>query len=195
MSNLYDTLGVKHDATPDEIKKAYHRKCKEHHPDKGGKHENMAEINRAYMVLGDPTSRERYDQTDDDQNTGSIEDLAKDQLISFISQCIDNLRPNVNLADYLKECLKQVEKNIVATINNDKKKVKKLEKYKLYAKRKGDGPNLVADVFSLKIVTLKQQIAKFEDDLAVTKTAQRMIEPYFWDEPMAHSVRKTHKIV
>lgn len=36
-SEYYDTLGINVDASADEIKKAYRRKAKELHPDKGGK--------------------------------------------------------------------------------------------------------------------------------------------------------------
>jgi preprotein translocase subunit Sec63 len=34
--NLYDTLGVNDQCTPEQLKKAYLKKCLKHHPDKGG---------------------------------------------------------------------------------------------------------------------------------------------------------------
>lgn len=63
--DYYKTLGVARDADDRTIKKAYRRLAREHHPDKGGSQEKMAEINEAFGVLGDPELRARFDQGDD----------------------------------------------------------------------------------------------------------------------------------
>lgn len=63
--DYYKTLGVARDADERTIKKAYRRLAREHHPDKGGSQEKMAEINEAFGVLGDAELRARYDQGDD----------------------------------------------------------------------------------------------------------------------------------
>lgn len=60
--DYYNTLGVKRDASDDEIKKAFRRLAHEHHPDKGGKQEKFKEINEAYQVLGNPEKRKQYNQ-------------------------------------------------------------------------------------------------------------------------------------
>lgn len=57
----YETLGVKKDASADEIKKAYRKLASEHHPDKGGVTAKFQEIQTAYDTLSDPQKRERYD--------------------------------------------------------------------------------------------------------------------------------------
>jgi molecular chaperone DnaJ len=44
----YQTLGVKDDATPIEIKRAYRDKAKQFHPDKGGKQEDFEPVVKAY---------------------------------------------------------------------------------------------------------------------------------------------------
>lgn len=62
-SNLYETLGVARGASADEIKKAYFRKAKESHPDKGGDKEVFQRLQEAHAVLSDPQQREIYDQT------------------------------------------------------------------------------------------------------------------------------------
>lgn len=63
--DYYKVLGVARDADDRTIKKAYRRLAREHHPDKGGSQDKMAEINEAFGVLGDAELRARYDQGDD----------------------------------------------------------------------------------------------------------------------------------
>lgn len=43
----FQVLGVKHDATQDEIEDAYRRLAAKHHPDRGGDSDTMARINSA----------------------------------------------------------------------------------------------------------------------------------------------------
>ncbi|HWN49721.1 MAG TPA: DnaJ C-terminal domain-containing protein, partial [Xanthobacteraceae bacterium] len=62
----YTTLGVKKDATQDEIQKAYRRLAKKLHPDlnPGNKvaEEKFKEVSAAYDLLGDPDKRARFDR-------------------------------------------------------------------------------------------------------------------------------------
>ncbi|KAI0831241.1 DnaJ domain-containing protein [Trametes gibbosa] len=70
--DLYDVLSVKHDASADEIKKAYRRLALRFHPDKLSAASEDAkadasikfqQVGFAYAVLLDATRRKRYDQT------------------------------------------------------------------------------------------------------------------------------------
>jgi molecular chaperone DnaJ len=61
MSTLYDTLGVAKNASADELKKAYRKLAREHHPDQGGDEVRFKEIQGAYDVLSDPEKRKQYD--------------------------------------------------------------------------------------------------------------------------------------
>ncbi len=66
--DYYNILGVGRNASPEEIKQAYRKLAREHHPDmvdaanKESAEKRFKEINEAYQVLGDSQKRKMYDQ-------------------------------------------------------------------------------------------------------------------------------------
>jgi curved DNA-binding protein len=64
--DYYQSLGVPRNAGEAEIKRAFRKLAREHHPDvakdKKKAEEKFKEINEAYEVLGDPEKRKRYDE-------------------------------------------------------------------------------------------------------------------------------------
>lgn len=71
--DYYKVLGVARDSDERQIKAAYRKLMKQHHPDKAVKtgitkeeaEKKMASINEAYEVLSSPELRERFDRGDD----------------------------------------------------------------------------------------------------------------------------------
>lgn len=63
--DLYEVLGIPSHATDAEIKRAYRRLAREHHPDARpddpDAEARFKEVSTAYAVLGDPEKRRRYD--------------------------------------------------------------------------------------------------------------------------------------
>ena len=64
LPNYYEILGVETNASPEEIKKNFRELAKKTHPDKTKEdsEEEMMKINKAYEVLSDKTSKEKYDK-------------------------------------------------------------------------------------------------------------------------------------
>ncbi|MEX0654544.1 MAG: DnaJ C-terminal domain-containing protein [Phycisphaeraceae bacterium] len=63
--DYYDTLGVKRDASQDEIRRAYRKLARQYHPDvnkSSNAAEKFARIGEAYEVLGDSEKRKKYDE-------------------------------------------------------------------------------------------------------------------------------------
>lgn len=61
-TKLYRVLGVSKKCSQSDIKKAYRKLAKLHHPDKGGNPEKFKEVTKAHEILSDPDKRETYDK-------------------------------------------------------------------------------------------------------------------------------------
>jgi molecular chaperone DnaJ len=60
--DYYEVLGVPRTASEDDIKKAFRKLARKHHPDTGGSEERFKEVNEAYETLSNQEKRAQYDQ-------------------------------------------------------------------------------------------------------------------------------------
>src|SRR5260221_7981753 len=64
--DYYSTLGVAKTSTEKEIKQAFRKLARKHHPDVNPNDKSaesrFKELNEAYEVLGDPAKRKKYDE-------------------------------------------------------------------------------------------------------------------------------------
>ena len=60
--DYYQILGVKKDASSEDIKKAYYKLAHKFHPDKGGDEKKFKEVNEAYQTLSNKEKRSQYDR-------------------------------------------------------------------------------------------------------------------------------------
>lgn len=74
--DYYEVLGVSKTATAEEIRKAFRKLARQHHPDvakdKKKAEEKFKEINEAYEVLSDPEKRKKYDTLGADWERGGM---------------------------------------------------------------------------------------------------------------------------
>lgn len=72
--DYYNVLGISKTATTDEVKKAYRKLARKHHPDLNPNNKEaerkFQEINEANEVLGDPEKRKKYDKYGKDWKHG-----------------------------------------------------------------------------------------------------------------------------
>ena len=65
-TNYYDVLGISRSATEKDVRQAFRRLARQHHPDvnPGDKaaEQKFKEINEAYEALSDPEKRKKYDR-------------------------------------------------------------------------------------------------------------------------------------
>src|SRR3954469_18613087 len=73
--DYYEVLGVGRDATPDDIRKAYRKLARKHHPDVNPNdptaEERFKEVSEANEVLSDPEKRAKYDELGENWKNGA----------------------------------------------------------------------------------------------------------------------------
>lgn len=78
MTDPYRVLGIKPNATEDEVKKAYKKMSMKHHPDRGGNHDDFVRVQQAYNQIKNPEPEPEYPQgfgPSGFQGMGGFEDL------------------------------------------------------------------------------------------------------------------------
>ncbi len=107
--NLYETLGVNPDATPEEITKAYRVIAHKCHPDKNPDNEEAAmlfqEVTAARDILLDAQKRATYDLTGDILDSGSSPEAIANNMLAtlfsvvYVTMCNKNSTEQ-NIIDY-----------------------------------------------------------------------------------------------
>ena len=60
IKDYYKTLNINRNSSQDDIKKAFRKLSKQHHPDKGGDETVFKELSEAYDTLSNPEKKQRY---------------------------------------------------------------------------------------------------------------------------------------
>ena len=86
----YQELEIERKAGKPEIKRAYRKKAKKIHPDKGGSKENFQNLTKAYALLMNDEARNHYDETGSDnyQDKNSIRAQAQSRTADLATKII-----------------------------------------------------------------------------------------------------------
>ncbi len=180
MTSHYDTLGIDPKAPPEEIKRAYRKKARKAHPDKGGTNETMAEVNKAYEVLVDPRRRLEYDETGNDQKP-PVEQEAGNLLATFFAAALSKEARNLVVA--ARQMLEMHEQEANRTVIVASSKVAKFTARRARIKVKA-GQNLVHGLIDSALAQLSAQIEQAARDLRINALAKEMLLAYESDEPV-----------
>lgn len=84
MEDYYEVLDVPRDATVEEIKKSYHLKVLQLHPDKRGHDDpkDFVRLNSAWKTLSDEQKRKEYDAMAEHQKTASNYPISEEVKLS-----------------------------------------------------------------------------------------------------------------
>lgn len=173
----YETLKVKKDATQQEIKKAYIKKAKSHHPDKsGGDTEEMQAVNKAYAVLKNPESREHYDKYGEEKTVNNDEVRLTQIICEIVSGLISADPKNIKVQ------LERLSSDWTLSYTQGKNKaVSELEQIINFKKRISKNPenDIVNGFIEGKINTANLNILHIEQDYKLrTKALKFLINEY-----------------
>lgn len=176
--DYYSILGVGKTATQDEIKQAYKRLAKEHHPDRGGDNNTFSKINEAYDTLKDAAKRSEYDNPRQNINLNSQN--FNDVFESFFGRR-NVMRKNADLSITIKVTLEDVMfgKDVIGKyrLNSGREEVAKIKippgiEHGVVMKYKGLGDDGVTSLprgdLHVKVLVEKHNI--FERDRLNLKT-------------------------
>lgn len=114
--NYYDVLGLKKDASYDDIKTKYRELAKAYHPDKATNKfaiERFKRINEAYKVLSDPYTRGRYDQKLEMVNQNSS------PFGSDFDEAMRNLNKIFTSEEFIRNSLTAPNNHITRSVSNN----------------------------------------------------------------------------
>jgi len=185
MKDPYQILGVKRDASYQDIRKAYRKLCMEIHPDKDPENtentEDFIELNKAWEILSDPIKRKLYD---DGQ---SVDDFVVKQSvhneIHNLFFAIVNQNPEAYRTDIVSHILNDIDDNITQAkkrVPELKSQIKNIKKYRGRIKKKSgdEGDNIFEEIITGKISALQGEIKWWSGLPDSLRTLRLVVEQY-----------------
>lgn len=180
--SLYDDLEVKRDASPSEIKSAYRRLAKRHHPDKGGDVKQFQIVQHAYDILSDSSRRKQYDETGAEAAELSLDKFAKQQFMALVLQAVEQA-PSVDhddLCAFVTNVINQGIPKADQEVQKIERKLSRLESARKRFKRrkKREGLDLVEAVIAQQITAAQGALVAAKRNRELGDKLLEMIKEY-----------------
>lgn len=187
MSDLYDTLGVRRDATQDDIKQAYRRQSKSMHPDNGGDRDRWNEFLHAYEVLKDKERRHRYDKTGEDDSPIAAHKV-REFVKGAIQQAVTEMHPNgmsfsndLVWENIIRKTMQSIGQSQARIEGEKAKPHQDIERAESMLERlvfKGEGEDLIAELLREQIEGYHKTIKRLQNAIDVGHEALKILAKY-----------------
>lgn len=185
MTTLYDDLGVPIDADRAALTRAHRKAVKCHHPDAGGDRDQFERVQRAWLVLSDPTKRERYDRTGkaEDEPQNDLSRLAGiivgafDQVMGEAAEIMDRVDMIARMTGRLRTAITEARQKI-AQGNRVRRQIENARKRLSFT---GEGPDLIGSALDDRLQQAGEQITAMEAEVAMVERAIDHLKLYGWD--------------
>jgi curved DNA-binding protein CbpA len=181
MSDPYLTLGVSRQADAATIKDAFRSLASQHHPDRGGDSETMADINAAYELLSDPERRRRFDATGSSVRPPSLDS----QAIAAISQACNvwmGSEDGHNVVQFVGMALSIGRAQIQGNLKKLDRLEPRIRRELGRLKRHGSGDNFIAGTLQSELDKVPLARVNLEAQLGVMVRAEEMMRDYSIEE-------------
>lgn len=188
--NLYEELGIDINATLNEIKKAFRKLSKIHHPDKGGDENKFMDITKAYEILSDINKRKMYDTdgtiSDGVDNTaqminGKLAELFDAWLLNMIKG------QKIDMKKFFADNISKMIKSVNTHKDESKNSMEKLNKIKENSSCK-TGNNILHNIINDKIKIMEHNIDVCEKELKIINKLESLIDDYEFKNPFEEPI-------
>jgi curved DNA-binding protein CbpA len=189
--NLYDILGVESGATPEQIKKAYRKLAMKHHPDKGGDHETMQQVQKAYDILSDEDRRAKYD-AHGTVDGPSLRQRVEAMLPSLIQDVLGDYEAEaVDLVSACNKVLRHTMDQANGLLGNHREKRRKLLSAQHRTKAKQGKVNVLAAAMAHMVQQHDREIEKLEKHIGLLVELKRLVNDHTYEFDAAAAKRDT----
>lgn len=177
MKDYYKILGVDKEASAQDIKKAYRKKAKEHHPDReGGSEVEFKEITIANEVLSNDEKRKRYDNGEDpNETTMSLKEEAQGNLYKSFLRLVNEREFMPDHTDVIKKLKTEItQKRLDIESDIEAAEIDKLQKEATLERLKK--PEFLKIRFENTIKEIDIMITSFNRELEVNEIMKSILD-------------------